>query len=602
MCFNSLRRFIRGIGVKTAPRATGRRGRARTAVLIAGAWLTTVVPAGAAAQVGADKADLVVLNAKVWTGTSAGNARPADRPPPTALAVVDGSIVAINTDGLIGTLIGPGTQIVDARGRFLMPGITDSHTHIISGGMQLNRLGLREVNSREEFVKAVKSAAKAKKPGEWVLGGRWSVESWTNPQPPRAEWLDSVTGETPVFLSRMDGHQALVNSTALRLAGIDASGPADPVGGEIERNPETREPTGILKESAMGLVSRLIPDASPDQRYEAFRRAMEHANSLGVTSVHDMSVRSDIDVFRRAREEGTLTLRITTYLSMGDWSDHIDEVAELQTSYNDKMLTIAGFKGFMDGSLGSRTAYMREPFSDSTADTPYPRGQLTAFAVSTEAFRDKVVQADARKMQLAVHAIGDEAIHLLLNAYETARKRNGPRGALNRVEHTQHVLPTDIPRFARLGVVASMQPFHKADDGRYAEKAIGRERLAGSYAFRQLVDSGALVVFGSDWPVVTLNPFAGIDSAVNARTLAGKVWLPSHSLTVEEALQAYTVKPPMAVHREAELGTLEVGKLADMVVLRDDPLTVPPGSLADIKVAYTIVGGKAVYPPARTRK
>ncbi len=286
-------------------------------------------------------------------------------------------------------------------------------------------------------------------------------------------------------------------------------------------------------------------------------------------------------------------MRITVYLGVTDWASHVEKIPGY--GLNSDLLRLAGFKGFMDGSLGSRTAYMREPYADATPEMPYPRGQLTEMADPFESFEKQVVIADAAGMQIAVHSIGDQANHLLLNAYEAALKGGGRRDARHRVEHAQHLQVSDIPRFSKLGVVASMQPFHKADDGRYAEKAIGKERLKGSYAFRQLVDTGALVVFGSDWPVVTLNPFAGIDSAVNAKTLAGEVWLPSHSLTVEEALRAYTVSPPKAIHRDDRLGTIEVGKFADFVILEHDLLTIPKDRIADVKVAQTIVGGKVVF-------
>ncbi|MEK7730604.1 MAG: amidohydrolase family protein, partial [Planctomycetota bacterium] len=408
-------------------------------------------------------------------------------------------------------------------------------------------------------------------------------------------WLDPISADNPVFLSRMDGHQALVNSAALKLAGIDAQGPPDSVGGEIERDPKTREPTGILKESNMDLLDRFIPDPTRAERREALLRAMKHANSFGVTSVHDMSQLADLDVFRQASEQNTLTVRITTYLNVEDWSARFTDAVQAKELWTAPMFRLAGFKGFMDGSLGSRTAYMREPYTDATPTTLHPRGQLTAFA-SSQTFQQQVTQADAKELQMAVHAIGDEGIHLLLDAYEAAAKQNGTADRRHRVEHAQHLLVSNIPHFAKLGVVASMQPFHKADDGRYAEKAIGAERLKGSYAFRQLVDAGALVVFGSDWPVVTLNPFAGIDAAVNAKTLSGEVWLPSHSLTVDEAMRAYTVSPPKAIHQESRLGTLEPGKLADFVILVDDPLTMPRERLAEVKVAQTIVGGKVVYP------
>ncbi len=569
------------------------------------AVLGMFLPAAAAQTPPGTPADLVIINAKIWTGVQPSGAEP------TGIAIVGDTIVGVGADAEVRARVGANTRVIDAAGRRVIPGITDSHTHIISGGLSLSRLYLREVRGKEEFIAAVQSAVARAHKGEWVVGGRWSVESWDKPETPNRSWLDPVTGEVPVFLNRMDGHEALVNSATLKLAGIDAAGPADPLGGEIERDPQTHEPTGILKESAMGLASRLIPEPSDAQRYEALLRAMKHANSLGVTSVHDMSAPADVEVFRRAAAENAMTLRITAYLSVDEWSGQLDEVVKTAHDAHSPMFALVGFKGYMDGSMGSRTAYMREPYSDATPTTPYPRGQLSAFA-SSQSFRQQVVQADAKGLQMAVHAIGDEANHLLLDAYEAAAKENlvlSLEGGASdpstlrtsrrpRAEHAQHLLVSDIPRFASLRVVASMQPFHKADDGRYAEKAVGAERLKGSYAYRQLVDVGALLVFGSDWPVVTLNPFAGIDAAVNAKTLSGEVWLPSHSLTVVEALRAYTVSPPKAVHQESRLGTLGVGKLADLVILLDDPLTIPPSRLADVKVVHTIVGGKVVFTAA----
>ncbi len=555
--------------------------------------------------------DLAIVNARVWTG-AARDSRGAE---PFAVGVIGDKIVAVGTDDEIRARVGPRTRVIDADNERVIPGITDSHTHIVGGGFQLSRLQLRDVPGKEEFILAVAAEVKRKHAGEWILGGRWSVESWKHPEAPNKNWLDSATGNHPVFLNRMDGHQALVNSAALKLAGIDASGPADPEGGEIERDPKTKEPTGILKESAMGLVSRLIPSTTEEDRYEALKAAMRHANALGITSVHDMCNWEDLEVFRRADRDGALTLRITAYASVGDWSAYIgmgastgdapqkgryvDAVAAMKEG--SAYFRVAGVKGYIDGSMGSRTAYMHEPYSDANPAMLHPRGQLTDMGNPPEAFMDLVTLADAKGLQIAVHAIGDEGNHLLLDAYEAAAQRNGPRDRRHRVEHAQHLLVSDIPRFAKLGVTASMQPYHKADDGRYAEKAIGAERLKGSYAFRQLLDAGAMVVFGSDWPVVTMNPFAGIDSAVHAKTLAGEVWLASHSLTIEEALRAYTVHPPRAIQRDAELGTLEVGRLADLVILDDDPFTDSANRLSNISVVATIVGGRVVHESPKPR-
>lgn len=538
-------------------------------------------------------ADVVIVGGRIWTGETPIAPVSAPGRQATAVAIRDGKILDYGDDATMQRYVGSGTRLIDAGGRRMIPGITDSHTHIVSGGVQLSRLALRDAHGKEQFIGMVAAEAMQLGEDEWLLGGRWSVESWAVPQRPTKEWLDPVTDGRPAMLSRMDGHQALVNSAALALAGIDRHGPSDPKGGEIERDPATGEPTGILKEAAMGLVSRHIPNLNPRRRYEALQRAMAHAGSLGVTSVHDMCSPDDVEVFRRAEVEGAMTVRVTAYLSVGDWTDDYATIASAKLDSD--LVRLAGFKGYMDGSLGSRTAYMHDHYSDATPEMLYPRGQLTALADPHESFRELVADADARGYQIAAHAIGDEANHQLLNAYEYARRRNGPRKHLHRDEHTQHLLVSDIPRFAALGVVASMQPYHKADDGRYAETALGPARLDGSYAYRRLVDAGALVVFGSDWPVVTLNPFAGVAAAVNARTLAGNVWLPSHSLTVGEALFAYTHAPAKAIGMERKLGSIAPGKYADLLILDQDPFTIDPDRLGDVRPVLTMVGGVVVY-------
>jgi len=552
----------------------------------------------------AQQADLVALGARIWTGTGthAGGAGADGRDgEPSAVAARGGRIVAVGADSTVRVLIGPRTRVIEASGRRVIPGMTDSHTHLIGGGLQLEQLMLRGLSCHADFLAAVAAAARDRRPGEWVLGRGWTVDSWADPQPPDAAMLDAVTGAVPVYLVRMDGHQALVNSAALRLAGIDASGPPDPPGGEIERDPKTGAPLGILKESAMDLVSARIPPPTWEQRCAALRRAVAHAHALGITSVHDMSEPDDLAVFRWALAEGDLTLRVFVYLHVEqDWPRWAGQLAE---TAREEHLAMCGFKAFMDGSLGSRTAYMREPYRDAAPHERYPRGQLTALAGDADRFRQMLHIGDAHGLRLAVHAIGDEANHILLDAYEALPRRGQrPSVTLNRIEHAQHLLVEDIPRFARLNVAASMQPLHKADDGRYAERALSTEQLRGSYAYRQLLDAGALLCFGSDWPVVEMNPFAGVDSAVNARTLAGNVWLPEHSIKVEEALRAYTVSPARAVGASDRLGTIEVGKLADLVILSDDPFTIPAEQVGELTVAVTIVDGKIVYERAAVGK
>jgi len=532
--------------------------------------------------------DVVIVDARIWTGS--------DRRPdhePTALAITGNKITAVGDNKTVRRLATDKTTIVSAGGRRIIPGMTDAHTHIVSGGFQLGLLELRDVKNREAFVARVRAAAASKHRGEWVLGGRWSVDSWSDPSSPTKSWIDEATGTTPVFLKRMDGHQALANSAALELAGIDDAGPPDPPGGEIVRDPQTHAPTGILKESAMRLVADRIPEPDIRQRLAALRRAMRHANALGITSVHDMSDPDDLPALLRAHADKTLTLRITAYPQFDDWQAGMKAIKEFPVA--DAMLTLAGLKGYMDGSLGSRTAYMREPYTDAVPDALYPTGQLNAFASDAGAFAENLRMVHAAGLQIAVHAIGDQANHLLLDAYASLYRGEEAARVHHRVEHAQHLRVEDIPRFAKLGVIASMQPLHKADDGRYAETAIGLARLEGSYAYRKLIDSGALLIFGSDWPVVSINPLLGIDSAVNARTLEGKVWLPSHSLTCEEALSAYTRWPPEAIQRGSSLGRLEPGKLADLVILQQDLFSVPEDQIGKIQVYMTIVDGRIVF-------
>ena len=531
-------------------------------------------------------ADLIIINGNIWTGVRGA-------PRAQALAIVGERIAAVSSNEAIRALAGANTKTIDARGRLVVPGITDAHVHLIGGGLQLSRVDLRDAKDRAEFVRRLAERAKTLRPGEWILGGQWTVDSWADPANPRKEWVDAATPHTPIFLTRMDGHQALANSAALKLAGIDAKGPPDPQGGIIERDAKTGEPTGILKDDAMNLISARIPPPSAEERTAALRAAMDHLHRFGVTGVHDMSDPDDLPVYAQARAAGTLTLRIHSFLQVSDWSKYFDTVAKYPR--DDSWWRVAGFKGYMDGSLGSRSAFMREPYSDAGPDNKYPRGLLVDQADPFEEFQQQILRADAAGLQLAVHAIGDEAIHLILGGYDAVRRTNAPRDRRHRIEHAQHLLPEDIARFAKLGVIASMQPLHKADDGRWAEKALGPKRSQTTYAFRSLLDAGATVAFGSDWPVVESDPFAGMAAAVTGRTLDGKVWVPEQNVTAEQALTAYTVTPAYAAYQERSVGTLEAGKLADVVILSQDVLTIPPEKLAATHADVTVVAGRIAW-------
>ncbi|MFQ5502492.1 MAG: amidohydrolase [Phycisphaerae bacterium] len=536
-------------------------------------------------------ADLIVTGATIWTGDP-------DQPSATALVVRDGRFVYVGNDRDAARYAGEHTHRIDAGGARLIPGMIDAHLHLLGGGLQLARLNLRNVPDRGAFIDAVARRARATAEGRWIRGGRYSTESWPDPTQPNRSWIDAVTSDHPVLLSRMDGHGALANSVALRLAGIDREGPADPAGGEIERDPISREPTGILKESAIDLVAKHIPPPSDAEFDRALTAAMREANRHGITSVHTMSPWSVLTTLERAARSETLTLRVRQYVNESDWAPYMDQAlfADLD------MLRVVGFKQFMDGSLGSRTAYMAEPFSDNPPDQPNRRGLLSAIMHEDGRLQAMCDAAVAAGFSPALHAIGDEANHLALDIYEHAlnpqSEIRNPKSSIPRprIEHAQHLLPADIPRFARLGAIASMQPLHKADDGRYAERAIGKARCRTSYAFRDLLDAGASLAFGSDWPVVSLNPFLGIHAAVTGRTLDGKRFVPEQNITVGEALRAYTGGAAFAAGDERHLGKIKPGYFADFVVLERDPFTIPPEMLKVLRVRQTYLAGRRVWP------
>lgn len=548
------------------------------------------------------QADLVITNARIWT-THAPSETPEKQPDPTtntdtnadptAFAIRDGRFAFVGNDDDAKAWIGPHTKIINAAGARIIPGITDAHLHLVSGGQQLARLNLRDAPSRAAFVTAIAERGKQLQPGEWIRGGRWSTESWNNTTQPDKAWIDPATREYPVFLVRMDGHSALANSAALRIAGIDRNGPDDPVGGRIVRDPKTGEPTGLLKESALELVRDRIPEASAKNLDTALAAAQLEAHRHGLTCVHTMSEWSDLAPLLRARNAGSLSLRVRVHVMEDDWTELIENCQQFP---NDPRLKIAGFKQFMDGSLGSRTAYMTDPFSDNPPGRADYRGLLTAIGQNENQLQRMCVTADAARLNLAIHAIGDQANHRVLNIYENAIKKNGPRSARRmRIEHAQHLLPEDIERFGRLGIVASMQPLHKADDARYAEKAIGPERCKSSYAFRSLLDTGAPLAFGSDWPVVSLNPFLGIHAAVTGMSVENRPFVPEQNISISEALAAYTTGGAYAVAEEKSLGRIAVGYFADFVILDRDILAIPPTEISQIQAKATYVNGDQVW-------
>jgi predicted amidohydrolase YtcJ len=529
------------------------------------------------------KADVVILGGLVWTGLSSGG------PQPGAVAMARGKILAVGDSAAVAGLVGSGTQVIRADGGLVTPGFVDGHTHFIDGGFQLASVDLRNAATPREFIRRLKAYARARRPGEWILGGDWDHTLWPGAPLPRHEWIDSVTPDNPVFVNRLDGHEALANAAAMRAAGITRDTPTPP-GGEIVRDAHTGEPIGIFKDQALDLIGRAIPEPSPEQRDSALARALAHAASLGVTATSHVSASwADLASYRRFERAGRLTLRVAVYLPLDSWRAVADTVRG--AGPGDDWVRIGGLKGYMDGSAGSRTAYFFQPYSDSAGF--YGLTQNTQ-----RDMRSWIGSADSAGLQVAVHAIGDRANAIILSIYDSVARAHGPRDRRFRVEHAQHLRREDIPLFGKLGVIPSMQPYHAIDDGRWIEKRIGPERIKTTYAFRSLLDTGAKLAFGSDWTVAPLDPILGIYAAVTRRTLDGKNpggWVPEQKITVGEALRAYTAGNAYMMFAENKWGVLAPGYDADVVVLDRNLFAVPPDSLDRARVRYTIAGGKVVY-------
>ena len=550
---------------------------------VTGAGFRALLPAIAAILLACDMnqppsaASLAIVNARVWTGDSA-------RPWAEGIAVNGDTIVAVGSSAEVRKL--GAARVVDAKGGMVTPGFIDAHVHFVTGGFRLSSVQLRDAKTPEEFVRRIREFAATVPPGTWITGGDWDHELWGGTLPTR-QWLDSVTPDHPVWVNRLDGHMGLANSAALKAANV-TSATRDVEGGAIIRG-DRREPTGILKDNAQALVDRVVPEAPEVLQDRALDTAMTYVASHGVTSVHNMGSWWELGIFERARAAGRLKTRVYAAVPLSTWERLRDTVQARGTG--DGWLRIGALKGFVDGSLGSHTAAMLEPFTDA----PNDRG---LFVNTPEDLYRWTSGADKAGLHVMIHAIGDRAIRTLLDTYERVARENGPRDRRFRMEHAQHVAPADMPRFGSLGVIASMQPYHAIDDGRWAEKVIGPERAKGTYAFRSLLDNGATLAFGSDWFVAPPTPLEGIYAAVTRRTLDDRNpggWVPEQKITVEDALRAYTTGSARASFDEARKGSLVRGKLADLVLIDRDLTAIPPESIRDARITMTVVGGRAVY-------
>ena len=527
-------------------------------------------------------ATIVLVNGRIWTGDPS-------RRFVEAVTIEGTRIVAAGTRDEALRAAGPGARTIDLHGRLAVPGFIDNHTHFVDGSFEISRVQLRDAATPQEFARRIGEYAKKIGKGNWIIGGQWDHTLWNPPDLPARQLIDALTRDNPVFVSRLDGHMALANSAALKLAGVTRAS-VDPPGGTIVSD-ANGEPTGVLKDAAMNAVYAVIPPPSLDERATAARAGLAEAARLGVTAFCDMSgsdAYDDLRAYQRLEKDGALTARVYLFTPISLYSRLQD--ASIERAFGSDRLRIGGLKGFADGSLGSSTAAFAEPFSDD----PKNRG-LMMESVTDGSMATRIRDADAHNLQIAIHAIGDKANDEILKIFESIANHETRRF---RIEHAQHLNPGLIRRFASDRVIASMQPYHAIDDGRWAESKIGHERAKSTYAFRSLIDAGATLTFGSDWTVAPLNPLLGIYAAVTRRTLDGKNpngWIPEQKITVEEALRSYTVNNAYAMFMDDRIGRIAPGMLADIVVLSDDIFTIEPEKIGDVKVDMTIFDGRVIY-------
>ena len=536
---------------------------------------------------------LSITTRKDQANTSAKPTAPPVKPPiqgrAQAMAVSRGKIVAIGSNEEIQKLKGPNTLVVDLGQHFVMPGFNDAHTHLASGGFEKLQIDLVGTKSLEEMKQRVADYAKKAAPGEWLIGRGWDHTLWASQTLPTRQEMDEVSNGHPGIFVRVDGHIGVANSAALQAMGI-AQGTPDPQGGKIDRDAKG-EPTGILRETAKDNVLAKIPKPTPAQRRRAAEIALQDAAQWGLTSAQDNSDWEDFLVYEQLEKEGKLTLRIS------EWLPFDAPVAQLQQMRfhhppDDQMLHTGMLKGFMDGSLGSRTAAMLAPYSDDPKNSGLPRYQ-------EDDLDRKTVERAGSRFQIGFHAIGDRAARMALDAFSKAEQKHGKLDFRFRIEHAQVVAPEDFKKFKDLNVIASMQPNHLLTDMNWAESRIGAERAKYSYAWKEFEDAGIPLAFGTDYPVEPITPFRGLYAAVTRKNEAGtKEYFPEQKLSIDHAIAAYTIGSAYAEFAEDRKGVLEPGMLADFVVLDRDLTKIPPAEILKTRVLRTVVGGKTVYEAA----
>jgi predicted amidohydrolase YtcJ len=530
--------------------------------------------------------DIIFVNGDIYTQVTPSRAQ--------AMAVRDGRILAVGTNDAIRKLKGTRTQVVDLGGHFVMPGFNDAHVHLEHAGLELLSVNLRGTRSLQEMQQRIAANAKIAAPGEWLVGGGWDQTLWTDGKLPSKQDIDAVSGGHPAVFIRVDGHIAVSNTAALKAGGVTPQTQA-PEGGKIDLD-GAGEPTGILRESARALVESKIPPPAPSRLRRAAELALADAARWGITSAQDNSSWQTFLAYEDLEREGKLTLRISEWLRFDDPLSLL-ETHRAHHSADDPMLHTAMLKGYMDGSLGSRTAALLAPYSDDPGNSglpQYEQGKLNRMTI----------ERALAGFQIGFHAIGDRAVPMAIEAFaeaeRSAKENDKTRDVRFRIEHNQVITPAQIAQYKTLGVIASVQPNHLLTDMHWVMERIGAERAKTSYPWREFLNVGVPLAFGTDYPVEPITPFRGIYAAITRQNEAGtKSYFPEQTLTIEQAIAAYTTGSAYAQFAEKEKGTLAPGMLADFVVLDRDLTKVAPSEILKTRVLRTVVGGKTVYEPNR---
>jgi len=552
-----------------------------------------------------DESELIIslafYNAIIWTGDEA-------QPKATAVAISSGKFAAVGSDADILAQCTKKTTIIDAKGQFMCPGFIDSHIHFLMGGARLSGVQLSDCTSKEQFIERIERYAQTLQEGEWIYGGDWDHTKWNVPEMPHKRMIDGVTLKNPVWLNRCEGHQYLANSLALQIAGVSSS-TSEVEGGTIFRYTDEgdgQEPTGLFKDNALSLVYKYVPPMSEREAHKALEAATRYVHAYGVTSIVHMTepadrncggIATDLAFFESAANSGMLRIRTYCAVPIQLWSNLSEKVEKNgfgDTTGEGNFLRWGALKAYVDGSLGSHTAAFLAPYVNRDD------GYCGDLVNSAEDLFTWIQNLDTHGLQVFVHAIGDLGVRTCLDVFQKVAERNGPKDRRWRIEHAQHIAPSDIPRFAALGVHASVQPQHAADDGRWCQEVIGEERCSnGTYAFRSLLETGANIACGSDWFVVPPNPIAGIAAAVTRKTTSVGtdrfVFVPKEALAIEQALRGYTTGAAASVHEEHIKGAIKVGMLADVVLLDADITACPPEEIENTRVVMTVCHGKVVY-------